>query len=122
MFFPKTFLGQKYGHSPLPAKISTREFEKLSRAVDDPDDKDLLLQWYKKDDNAVPSEYVLQPISSQFPDFANPPDKESRMKALIAWWDVFLAIQSALRIAAKKTLRPGQAHKYFLSGRKVFHR
>ena len=68
----------------------------------------------------MPSEYVLQPISSKIPNFANPPDKVSRMKALVDWWDVFLAIQSAFRVAAKKYLKPVAAQKYFISGKISF--
>lgn len=30
---------------------------------------DLINTWYKKDENAIPPAYVLQPISSQFPEF-----------------------------------------------------
>lgn len=37
-----------------------------------PDDAvNLLSQWYKKDENAVPAVYILQPISSILPNFNN---------------------------------------------------
>jgi hypothetical protein len=66
-------LGQRYGWVPLPPRIDAREFEELRTAVPDPADRRLLEYdealppghdrpgWYRRDDNAVPAEYVLRP-------------------------------------------------------------
>ena len=66
-------LGDRYGWRPLPARIPAAEFEEILAAVHAADDRDMLLcpdgvqepapgkQWYRKDFNAVPPEYVLRP-------------------------------------------------------------
>ncbi|XP_048576749.1 NACHT and WD repeat domain-containing protein 2 isoform X2 [Nematostella vectensis] len=110
-----TFFGQKYGFRPFPPKILSTEYDKLYSAVDNTEDKKLLDVWFKLDENAVPPEYVLQPISSQFPAFVDPPNKEARRTAQREWWDVYLNLQNTLRAAAKKVLSKEEAHKYFMS-------
>lgn len=107
-----TFLCQKYGYRPFPRNIPADEFDSLSAIVENQDDKDLLQAWFKFDSNAIPPEYVLQPISSQFPDFVNPPSKEAKQQALKDWWDVFLRLQSVLRKAAAKGLHADSANRY----------
>ena len=62
--FVQTFLGQKYGYRPFPVKIHVAEFEKLLNAVDKQDDAALLKHWFWRDDNSVPAQYLLQPITS----------------------------------------------------------
>ncbi|EDO40517.1 predicted protein, partial [Nematostella vectensis] len=114
-----TFFGQKYGFGPFPPKILSTEYDKLYSAVDNTEDKKLLDVWFKLDENAVPPEYVLQPISSQFPAFVDPPNKEARRTAQREWWDVYLNLQNTLRAAAKKVLSKEEAHKYFMSVREV---
>ena len=109
-------MSQKYGYRPFPRTISASEFDSLFAAIEDEDDKRLLQVWFKLDDNAIPPEYVLQLISSQFPDFLDPPTIEARQHALKEWWDVFLSLQNALRKAAAKTLPEDAAHKYLQSG------
>ncbi len=54
-------LGQRYGWLPIPPYIRANEFENLVTQITDADKKELLKQWYRRDDNAVPAEYVLQP-------------------------------------------------------------
>ena len=112
----QTFLCQKYGYRPFPHNIPTDEFDSLSAIVENQDDKDLLQAWFKFDSNAIPPEYVLQPISSQFPDFVNPPSKEAKQQALKDWWDVFLRLQRVLRKAAAKGLHTDSANRYQQSG------
>jgi hypothetical protein len=55
-----TLLGERYGCRPLPPQIEASEFEALLERVP-ADQRPLLLKWYKRDDNAVPPEYCLQP-------------------------------------------------------------
>lgn len=55
-----TLLGERYGSRPLPPQIEASEFEALLKRVP-ADQQPLLLKWYKRDDNAVPPEYCLQP-------------------------------------------------------------
>ena len=54
-------LGDRYGWCPLPPQILADEFEQIQKHTIDTDDLKLLHTWYKRDDNAVPPEYVLQP-------------------------------------------------------------
>jgi hypothetical protein len=62
-------LGDRYGWRPLPAEIPAGEFEEIERRVINADDKALLARWYKRDDNAVPAVYALQPRRDEFADF-----------------------------------------------------
>ena len=115
-FILQTFLSQKYGYRPFPHHIPATEFDSLSAAVDDQDDKQLLQVWFKLDDNAVPPEYVLQPISTQFKDYVDPSSFEAKQQAIKDWWNIFLQLQNALRKAAMKVLTKDAAHKYLMSG------
>lgn len=72
-------LGQRYGWIPLPARIPGEDFGDLLEAIPEGDDRDILWKddqvvdawavggknlrtgWYRKDANAVPPVYVLQP-------------------------------------------------------------
>ena len=62
-------LGDRYGWRPLPAEIPAQEFEEIERRVTDKDDKALLAQWYRRDDNAVPPVHVLQPRTREYEDY-----------------------------------------------------
>ena len=67
------FLGQKYGHRPIPSQILASEFDMLRMETENVDDGDvkLLDEWYQLDTNAVPPVRVLQPISSILINFNN---------------------------------------------------
>ena len=58
-------LGNRYGWKPLPFEISAEEFEKILTLVS-LEEKNLLEKWYRRDDNAVPPLYVLQPRMGEF--------------------------------------------------------
>ena len=53
-------VGSRYGQPPLPARVDAQEFEGLFRFVAS-EDLALLGRWYRRDDNAVPAEYILLP-------------------------------------------------------------
>lgn len=112
----QTFLGQKYGYRPFPAKISAPEFESLLEAVDNRDDHQLLTEWFCKDDNAVPSQYLLQPITSRLPQYRDPENEEARKKASADWWTTFERMQIVLRTAADKVFDEDERLKYHMSG------
>ena len=58
-------IGQKYGYRPIPASIEADEFEALHKLLGEQgSDLSALNVWYLKDENAVPAQYVLQPINS----------------------------------------------------------
>ena len=60
-------LGERYGWRPLPARIEAGEFAKVRERVADPD-KRLVDDWYERDDNAVPPEFLLKPRTGEFAD------------------------------------------------------
>lgn len=80
-------LGQRYGWCPLPTQIPAAEFEELLGVVDSVDDRVLLccpdppatpqpgIHWYRRDDNADPSEYVLRPRKVILPEGASKEDR-----------------------------------------------
>ena len=60
-------LGERYGWRPLPARIEAGEFKRVrDRAADA--DKRLIDDWYERDDNAVPPEFLLKPRAGEFAD------------------------------------------------------
>lgn len=61
-------LGDRYGWCPLPEEIPKDEFEEIMKHVPAGEDKELLNTWYKRDDNAVPPIYILQPRTGEFVD------------------------------------------------------
>ena len=113
----QTFLGQKYGYRPFPTKIAAIEFESLLATVDNNDDHELLTKWFWKDDNAVPPQYLLQPITSQLPGYRDYEHEEGRKKASADWWAAFEGMQVVLRMAAEKALEnESDRQKYYMSG------
>src|ERR1700676_3800220 len=63
-------VGDRYGQPPLPARIEAREFEGLLKHVAS-EDQALLNLWYRRDDNAVPPEYLLLPRTGEFVEKTN---------------------------------------------------
>ena len=61
-------LGDRYGYQPLPSSIPADEFALIYQEAQQQDHPKfaLLSRWYKRDDNAVPAEYVLQVIVDTF--------------------------------------------------------
>ncbi|XP_068701494.1 protein qui-1-like [Montipora foliosa] len=111
-----TFLGQKYGYRPFPVKITASEFDKLLEAVENQDDHGLLTKWFRRDENAVPAQYLLQPITSQLPHYRDYENEELRKKASSDWWTAFERMQVVLRTAAEKGLdKESNRHKYYMS-------
>lgn len=70
----QAFIGQKYGDSPLPALIPSEEYEALRVALKGYKSRDartvhLLDEWYRRDDNSIPSTYVLTSVLEKLPDY-----------------------------------------------------
>ena len=59
----------RYGWTPLPRVVDATEFEVIKVGVKDEERKKLIEQWYRKDKNAVPPVFVLQPIATEIPEF-----------------------------------------------------
>ncbi len=58
----QALLGDRYGFRPIPSSVPAGEFEALLSMADQLDlgGRDLLPQWYCRDDNALPAQYILQ--------------------------------------------------------------
>ena len=95
-------LGNKYGWQPLPSKIPANEMEQMHELFTD-DERNFIDKWYRMDENAVPLEYVLQPRSNEYKEYAD-------------WEGVENNIKSILRKAASSSaLSADQKIKYFAS-------
>ncbi|XP_074640266.1 NACHT and WD repeat domain-containing protein 2-like [Tubulanus polymorphus] len=54
-------VGQRYGERPVPEEVSRHHFEPILQELEETGaDTELLHAWYKKDQNKIPSVYVLQ--------------------------------------------------------------
>jgi hypothetical protein len=62
-------LGGRYGWRPAPYEIQAALFEHISQRAN-AEDGELLQQWYRRDDNAVPAVYCLQPRTDDYLDYA----------------------------------------------------
>ena len=113
----QTFLGQKYGYRPFPPKIPETEFNRLLKAVVDEEDSSTLQAWFQLDSNAVPKEYILQPITSILPNYRNQSNPDLRKAASREWWSCFERMQMALRKSAVKILDKAEQQKYLMSGK-----
>jgi hypothetical protein len=61
-------LGERYGWRPLAARIEAQEFDRVRDRVANAQDQRLVKDWYERDDNAVPPEYLLKPRADEFVD------------------------------------------------------
>jgi len=61
-------IGDKYGWIPLPRIIEQYEFENILKFITD-NEKNLLLEWYKKDENQLPISYILQERKNEYIDY-----------------------------------------------------
>lgn len=89
-------LGDKYGWRPLPPFIVAKELDALLEHID-PSEHQLILEWYLRDDNAMPPSYVLQPISTQYP--VRSENKDELSKAWKDWGKVEKSIWNSLKSA-----------------------
>lgn len=109
-------MGQKYGYRPLQPRVAASEFERLLKAVQNNEDRDLLNHWYWRDDNNVPPVYVLQPISSRLPRYNEVRDPDLRSEARGKWWAAYERLHAIMRQAADKALTKDERRKFYMSG------
>ena len=97
VYLLQTFLAQKYGYRPFPAKIEAEEFDSIINGVEKEEDKTLLTNWFVRDDNIVPPVYQLTPIRQKLPDYAN--DEEPELKKKVGdfiwgfYWSIIFFVQ-----------------------------
>lgn len=107
-------LGDRYGWRPLPWQIPVEEMDALRGHVEPPADLALLDRWYRRDDNAVPPVYALQP---RMIDVASEADGDRARLAqeaeASAWRQIEEGLQRILRSAvASLRLSDEQREKY----------
>ncbi|CAD5116466.1 DgyrCDS5351 [Dimorphilus gyrociliatus] len=114
-------LGDKYGNRPFPNKINKDEMDLLKRCARmEARNTKLLDEWFELDENAVPKEYVLKPITSIIPDYNNIDQPELMKAANDEWMAVCDIITSLLRHSANYAYATGKLNaekkqKYFCS-------
>lgn len=99
-------LGDRYGWCPLPDEIPEGEYLHLQNLLKGHGALSLLKDWYRKDENAIPPVYWLQPRTGRYADSA---EWQSRVefplrKALLSVLDQMgLSIQDRLKYEASVT-------------------
>eukprot|EP00741_Cyanophora_paradoxa_P006783 tig00001041_g6560.t1 len=96
------FGAERYGWRALPKAVDAEEMEALLALVERKDELELLARWYRRDENAVPVEYVLQPISSVGEPFWGPGGAQERL-------------QAALRGAVARSGLPAEARRRYVA-------
>jgi len=95
-------LGHKYGWQPLPTRIPETEMAGILQSLS-PEKKEPVETWYRLDTNAIPPEYVLQPRSREYEEYAD-------------WEKVETGLRGTLREAALQLpFTEEQKVKYFTS-------
>ena len=74
-------LGDRYGWIPLPRIIEKQEFESILKLLDDKD-KNIVIKWYKKDENQLPISYILQERKDEYVDYNNWLLEEDKLKKI----------------------------------------
>jgi hypothetical protein len=95
-------LGDKYGWQPVPEIIPENEMMAILDMLE-PIGKTFIEKWYRRDENAVPPEYVLQPRKDEYKEYTD-------------WEPIESEIRSLLRLAVNQLdFTPEQKYKYFAS-------
>nr|XP_029488034.1 NACHT domain- and WD repeat-containing protein 1 [Oncorhynchus nerka] len=114
-------LGNRYGHRPIPRVLPGKQFEVLLSKLPQ-DQVGLLHQWFRKDNNAVPPVYVLQPITTLLPHYNDlqPERRPLQDDSVISWRYTEARLLQLLRTAAVQAEKDGditveQKHQFFKS-------
>ncbi|XP_019644771.1 PREDICTED: NACHT domain- and WD repeat-containing protein 1-like [Branchiostoma belcheri] len=119
-----SIIGDRYGECPLPQHINEIEFCHVrDTAIQLGKDVSLLEEWYVKDENAVPPEYVLQPIEAKLPHYGDRSEENEELMDHYhnVWLNTFNALQDLLYKSAqaahqRRAISTKQLSKYQLSG------
>jgi hypothetical protein len=100
-------LGQRYGWCPLPSQITANEFETIRDQITAADERALLDHWYRRDDNAVPPEYCLQPRQIDVGENQSEPEKEAAREAEAnAWGEIEHRLRAILLAGVNRLAWP----------------
>ncbi|RVE74155.1 hypothetical protein OJAV_G00038410 [Oryzias javanicus] len=104
-------LGNRYGHRALPRLIPEKQFELyLSKLSKTPEGVKQLQQWFRKDTNALPPTYVLQPITAHFPYYCDlrPESEQQHKRDVDSWRFTENQLLQLLRSAASEAEAAGE--------------
>ncbi|CAH1773349.1 unnamed protein product [Owenia fusiformis] len=117
--------GQRYGRRPLPARIVGAEYDIIRDCLLHHKNRDTREQgqldiWYKKDTNANPHVYILQPINSVITDFNNNDNEEMQKQGKERWEGVQTTLRKLLQLGVEYAITeeklPAESkHKYCIS-------
>ncbi|XP_045061689.1 NACHT domain- and WD repeat-containing protein 1 [Coregonus clupeaformis] len=117
----EALLGNRYGHRPIPRVLPGKQFEVLLSKLPQ-DQVGLLHQWFRKDNNAIPPVYVLQPITTLLPHYNDlrPQSGPLQDDSVISWRYTEARLLQLLRTAAVQAEEDGdisaeQKHQFFKS-------
>jgi hypothetical protein len=96
-------LGDRYGWRPLPPAIPAEEFAHIESVLVGTEDRTLVRHWYRRDDNAVPAVYDLQPRRGAFVEAARWERVEGRLHALLRRASRGLTAHRRLKYVASAT-------------------
>lgn len=96
-------LGDKYGWQPIPTVIPESEWTFIIESIVNSSDKELIQYWYRRDENAIPVEYVLRCRTGKYEKYNE--------------WDIIeKRIRNILKEVTKKSsFSDKQKAKYFFS-------
>ncbi len=95
-------LGGRYGWRPLPPRIEAQEFQSLKLRIP-VEQQPFLNDWYRRDDNAVPPHYYLQPRKVNIYDCMNQLEKRAAYEAeAIEWEKIAFMLRTLLHQSAKE--------------------
>jgi hypothetical protein len=110
-------LGNRYGWRPLPEEISEAQFERLDKEASSKEAKNILSDWYQRDDNAIPPAYILQSRKQDLKDSKDYKNDDVWKEVQRILWDIinraYPADQLAGRVATPVPLDllPGIGHR-----------
>ncbi|KAJ7993279.1 hypothetical protein DPEC_G00270790 [Dallia pectoralis] len=114
-------LGNRYGHRPVPRVLQGDQFEVLLSKLP-AQQVGLLHQWFRKDCNAVPSVYVLQPITTLLPQYSDHRCESGTLQEdrVDPWLRTEAQLLDLLRTAAVQAekdgdITPEEKHLFFKS-------
>jgi hypothetical protein len=96
-------LGDRYGWQPVASEIPADEFEKIIPSVSKEDQK-LFEQWYRRDDNAVPPVYCLQPRHVDVSERASEEEKRTAQEQESKEWQTLESKLYAILLKAVNKL------------------
>lgn len=107
-------LGDRYGWRPLPAAIPASEFERLRAEIAAGADGDLVDAWYRRDDNAVPPEFRLEPRGAAAGDERSAEAREAaRRDEAARWAGIEASLGDILSAAAARAGITGPAREKY---------